>query len=159
MSVAQRMDQAVNSIVDALMSRLEDERSEGGSLEGVESLVRGDRALANVSTPSVWIWPETATAATDMGLAETWNMPVVLAALVQDVEDIERGFREATRLAGVALQLALDGNPRLDELSWVDDITSLRFEPSGPRNTNDRRTLFWADAVVNIRFRRRQPNG
>ncbi len=154
----QRMDEAINRIVDAVVDRFEAAKEEGGPLEDVKNLVRGDRTASSVEPPSLWTWPDTATAATDMGMAETWNMPLVIAALVMDVEDPEAGHAAATNLAGRALQVVLDGGSRLSELKFVDDVTSLRFEPSGPRHTNDRRTLFWADAVVNVRFRRRQPS-
>ena len=158
MSVQQRIDQAVAAIVNACVDRLSDEMEENGLLSEVNTLVKHDVSSANLTPPSMWVWPETANASTDMGLHETWNLPVVVACLVQNVNDPVEGKDKATELAGIAHQLLLDGNPRFDELKYVDDITSLRFEPSGPRQTNDRRTMFWADGVVNVRFRRRQPN-
>lgn len=159
MSGAQlRIDEVVEQVLDAIVSRIEGARA--NSLSDVKQVVRGDKTDAARDFPAVWVWSDGLNADhTTHGLAEHWTMPVTIASLVQNVNDTEQGYRQATSLAGRALQVVLTGQQdRLGELSFVNDITSTRFEPSSPRMTNDRRTLFWADAVVTVRLRRRQPS-
>ncbi len=150
------LDDALDAIVTELVSLVQAEVDRGsqGRLESVQSVVRGDRVRPLPEMPSVWVMSgDAVNDNTSQGLAEMWSFDVILAALVTG-EDPEVQYREATRLAARTRSVVLR-NRGLD-LPYVRDIVSVRMEPSGPRHT-DRKGLFWADAVVSVRFRIIEP--
>ena len=133
---------------------------EGQLLQDVDpkAIIRGDRARPTPPTPSVWLVPDIATADhTTHGLAELWNYQLIIAALVKN-DDPNEGFAEATDLAGKAVQVLL-GRRRTWTLGFVEHVTPVRFDPSSARNSDSKRSLFWADGVVNVRFTRLEPGG
>lgn len=154
MPVQQRLDEAVEAVLDAVETALQAAVTPGGLLEGAAEVVRGDRARPRPDVPAVWIFAEMATIShTTSGLAELWTLPVVLAALIVETEDPPDGYREATRWAGRALEVVLrEGTNRNLGLDFVEDVVSSRFEASSPRMRQ--KNIYWSDAVVDVRFRR-----
>ena len=149
-------------ILDAAHQRLKDAiepvNGDPGPLHDVrlESIVRGNRARPMPELPSLWVFGEAATQDhTTQGLGEQWVWPVVVAAIVKN-EMPEDGYREATDLASRAMQELLGRDRRLG-LNFVNDVTASSFEPSSAQNSDEKRSLFWADGVVQVRFRRIEP--
>lgn len=151
------IDDALDQILGKVKELLTAATEAGESLEGIK-IVRGDRARPNPGYSSVWIVPDVATVnITTHGLAELWDFPIILGAIVKNTEP-DAGYMEATALAAKAQQVLLGRNRRWG-LDFIEHVTPLRFDPSSPRTSNQKLSLFWADAVVNVRFRRLEPSG
>mgnify|MGYP001229620826 FL=1 len=148
-----RIDEAIDAVVDRAKEILVDATQANGLLAGA-TIIRGDRAKASQSgSNTVWMVPDIATIDhTTQGLAELWNLDIILGAIVKN-DNPEEGFLEATRLAAKAQQSLL-GRDRRWGLPFVEHVTATRFDPSSPRNSNAKRSLFWADSVITVRFRR-----
>ena len=147
---------ALDGILEAVRERLQAAAVPGGRLEEVKDVVRGDRARPQPRMPALWIVPEPAVVPNDTtpGLAESWQLPLRLAALVKD-DDPDEGARAAVRLAAEARSVALGGSSRRLGLPYVNDIVSTRFD-AAVRRGGQNRNLHWADATVTVRFRIRE---
>lgn len=144
-----RLDEAIGQILDSIEEALTNATEEGELLEGVQSIVRGDRARPRPLTPAVWIFAETANPDyTRTSLHEIWTLPIVLTPIIQS-EIPEEGYKEATKLAARARSVVL--NDRLLGLpDVVRDCKSGRFEPSAPWHNEGK--LYSAVAVVTVIF-------
>jgi hypothetical protein len=152
--VPMRVDEAVEAIMDRAKTLLVT-AADGGLIDGVK-IVRGDRSRPNAGVPAIWMVPDVATVDhTTHGLAELWNFPIILGAIVKDT-DPDAGYLAANNLAAKAQQVLL-GRKRRWELPFVEHVVAVRFDPTSPRTSNTKLSLFWADAVVNVRFRRLEP--
>lgn len=151
-----RLDEAIDSIMAAAKQRLERAIAPAGLLEGIEEVVRGDRARPKPLTPCIWMFAEMAQCSDrTFGLQETWELPVVLAPVVKNDEP-EEGYKQASAFAAKARSAIFTdelGQPdrTLGLRSLVQDVKSGRFEPSGPAHRDG--SLFGAAAVVMVRFR------
>jgi hypothetical protein len=145
--------EAVEAILDAMIAAVDEAREPDGPLEDIRSVVRGDRARPQPAMPAVWVVPEPASCDATTGaraaIAETWTMPVRIAALVSS-DDPEAAGREVVRIAALARRAVL-GDRRLG-LPYVNDVTSTRFD-AAVRRAERNRNLHWADATVTVRFR------
>lgn len=151
-----RVDEAIAAIMDRAKELLEEATVEGELIAGV-SIVRGDRVRSNPGDNTVWLVPDTATVdTTTHGLAEIWNLQVIIGAVVKEFDDPDLGFMNATALAAKAQQVLL-GRVRRWNLDFIDHVTPVKFDPSTPKTANDKASLFWADAVINVSFRRLEP--
>lgn len=147
------LEDAIEAILDAMVEILDDARTSGGELAEVVAVVRGDRTRPMPKMPALWLVPEPATNSdTSPGLAESWSMPVRIAALVKSDDPAEAG-RDCVKLAARARRLVL-GVRRLG-LAYVNDVTSTAFDAAA-RHGDPNRNLFWADATVTVRFRIRE---
>jgi hypothetical protein len=141
--------EAIEEILDAIVTLVEAETVDGGSLSDIEEVIRGDRHKTKPAVPAIWIFAETANIAhPPMAMAEKWTMPVILSAIVKN-DDVEEGYKEATELAAKA-RTAVLSDRTLGLRTFVQDTRSLRFEPSAPWLRQG--SLFAANAVIEVIF-------
>lgn len=150
---------AIDEALEAIMVRAKDllvaATAVGEPLEDIK-IVRGDRARPNPQHKTVWMVPDIATVdVTTMGLAELWEFQIILGAIVKNL-DPDAGYMEATALAGKAQQVLL-GRDRRWGLGFIEHVAPVRFDASSPRTSNAKASLFWADAVISVKFRRLEP--
>ena len=131
-----RLDQAINQILDAVVGAIEAEVTEGGLLEEVKTVIRGDKTDVARAQES----PRT--------LAEQWRLPVILVVTVKD-DDPEEGYRLATELTAKARSVVLRDRS-LGLRQFVQDTKSLRFEAGGPNSQQG--SLHGAAATVEVLF-------
>lgn len=144
-----RLDEALEDIIDAVVDVLQKEVKEEGDLEGVETIVRGDRTRPAPRPPTIWVRCLDAIPNHERrSYAEMWALDVLLIAVVKS-DDPEEGYRKATALAARARSVVLKDRS-LGLRGFVQDVRSGRFEPSGPDLQND--TLIAASAVVQVHF-------
>lgn len=144
-----RLDEAVAGVLDAIADVIRTEMN-GGTLDGVRSVIGGARARPMPPMPAIWIVPQPASYEQEtFGDAEGWTMPVSVAALVKS-EDPEAGARDCLRLAALARSAVLSAR-RLHLEGVVIDTVSDRFDAAA-RSSERNRNLFWADAVVRVHF-------
>ncbi|MDI6840436.1 MAG: hypothetical protein QMD71_06295 [bacterium] len=150
-----RLDQAINQILDAIVQTIEAEITEGGLLEGVKTVVRGDKTRPKPETPSVFIFTDMAQMQqSPRTLAEQWRLPVIFATTVKN-DDPEEGYRQVTELAA-KVRSAVLRNRTLGLRNFVQDTKSLRFEAGGPNHQQG--SLFGAAAVVEVLFTILEPS-
>lgn len=143
-----KLDEAIEEILDAIRDLVLLQAQDGGTLEGVASVVRGDRTRTGVLTPSVWLFAESArNEHPPRALHETWTFPVVLTSVVK-ADDTEEGYRKATRIAARARSAVLAN--RTLGLRYVQDTRSSRFDAAAPWQREG--NLFAAVAVVEVVF-------
>lgn len=144
-----RLDEAINQILDAIVGAIEAEITEGGLLEGVKTVIRGDRTRPKPDAPSVFVFSDIAqTRETPRTLAETWSMPVIMVATVRETEP-EKGYRSATELAAKVRSAVLKDRS-LGLRHFVQDVRSMRFDPGGGEYSEG--SLFGAAATVEVIF-------
>lgn len=149
MPIQMRLDEAYEQIMDAIMTALAAENITGGLLEGVNSIVRGDRARPRPTTPAIWVFAETAQPQdTPRTIAEVWELPVSLTAIYKS-DDPEVGQTESTKLAALA-RSAVIKDRQLGGLTFVQDTKSGRFEPNGPQHNEGQ--LYGSAAQIKIKF-------
>lgn len=145
------LDVSVEAIIDAVVSAIEAETDEDGTLSDVRSVVRGDRARPLPEMPSVWVVPEAASMVRATYGEETWSLPLSIAALVKGDTPAEAG-RDAQRIAALARSAALRAKDAADDGgAQVTDIISTSFDATA-RSSERNRTLFWVEAVVTVLF-------
>ena len=144
-----RLDEALNGILEASADLLREAAVVKGLLEGVTTVVRGDRARPTPRPPSIWIYPEGATPNhRAMSIREEWDLSLILVAQVQN-DNPDEGYQQVTALAAKARSVMLrDRTLGMPEL--VRDVKSGRFEPSGPWHREG--NMFGAGAVVVVTF-------
>ena len=144
-----RLDQAINLILDAIVGAIEAEVTEGGLLEEVKTVIRGDKTRPKPEPPSVFVFTDVARAeASPRTLAEQWRLPVILVVTVKD-DDPEGGYRLATELTAKARSVVLRDRS-LGLRRFVQDTKSLRFEAGGPNSQQG--SLHGAAATVEVLF-------
>lgn len=149
---------AVEGVLDAIVAAITAETEPDLTLDGIRSVVRGDRARPMPMLPAVWVVPEPARttssatrsnrAAGSPAISEVWEMPVRIAALVAS-DDAEQGARDAVRYAALARKAALSAR-RLG-LEYVNDVSSTTFDAADRRSATNR-NLHTADATVSVTF-------
>jgi len=140
---------AIKDILDSIKSILESATEEGELLEGVKEVVRGDRVRPRPEPPTIWIFTDEAVAIhPPMSLAEKWSLPIVLSA-VYKTDDPDTGYMEATSLAAKARSVILKDRT-LGLRNFIQDVQSVRFDPSGPHFNEGQ--LYGAAATVNVIF-------
>jgi hypothetical protein len=146
--------ESLDGILGAIATALDAAAVTDGSLAEVRQIVRGDRARPQPKMPALWVVPDEARSDdTSLGLAEVWEMPVHLIALVKD-DDPEAGKQLAIGIAARARTVVLRQRrlrPPLT-LGYVNDIVSTAFDPGANRGPQNR-VLAWADATVTVRWR------
>lgn len=146
------LSDSVEAILDAILAAIQAEVDDVGSplnLEGVASVVRGDRARPMPDLPSVWVVPQPATFEQQTYDEEAWSMPVSIAALVKD-DDPAPGGMKAQRVAALARSAALAARDGIVGAE-VTDIRSESFDPTA-RSSERNRTLYWTDATIRVTF-------
>lgn len=143
------LDEAIEAIINSIVASLEGATAPGGLLEGVESVVRGDRSRPRPPVPSLWVFAETANPQHNpRAIAETWHLPIVITPIVK-ADEPEDGYKLATELAAKARSVILKDRS-LGLREYVQDTRSARFESSAPWHRRD--TLYSAVAAVEVRF-------
>lgn len=146
------LDECFEDIVDKVIELLELEIVQGGELENVKSVVRGDRARNRPDLPCLWVFPQQARAEIDTGLTEKWFLPLVFISIVKN-HDVELGYREANKIALKARKIIIK-NKTLGLRDFVRHTRSTQFQPSG--QWQDDKTLFSSGATVEVEFRIRE---
>jgi hypothetical protein len=144
------LHEAVEQILDAVCAAV----ASDPALSEIEEVIRGERARPMPRLPAIWVVPEPATQDGEtFGAQESWTMPITLAAVV-GAEDPEQGARDAARLAARA-RAAVLRSPAL-ELDWITWVRSVRVDLAA-RSAERNRTVYWADATVEVRFTTEEP--
>lgn len=138
------LSDSVEDILDAIVLAVQE-----SSIEGVKSVVRGDRSRPMPELPSVWVVPQPAQFAQAEYDSETWTMPVTLAALVKGDDPVVAG-KLSQRISADARAAALSSQSGMNEAD-VTDIVSDTFDPTA-RSSERNRTLFWTEATVRVIF-------
>lgn len=145
-----RLDEALDAVLDAIKDLLTDAIAEDHLLEGVESIVIGERSRPRPDMPAIWVLAGLAqNQHTTAGLRETWLLPIDLVSVVQGDEP-EDARRLAGRLAARARTVVMSSSRRLG-LEYVNDIVSTSFEPASEHEI-DNRTIYSAAATVTARI-------
>jgi len=141
---------AIEGVLDGIISLLSAQKTPTGRLPGVSQIVRGDRARPNPIIPAIWVYPDAMTPSNaNVTLQEQWVMPILLVSVIKNANP-ELGYKEATSLAATARSIILKDRT-LGSRPYVQDTESGRFEPSGPWYRDGQ--LFSAVAVVEVTFR------
>jgi len=145
------LDEAIDEIMEHIRQTIEDytKPDENGDiyLEGVEAVVRGDRDRPRPKTPCIWVFPNPAECTHQpRTLAETWNFPITIAAIVKDNDPLA-GKKMSNKLAARARSVVIKDRG-LGKRKYVQDTRSSRFEPSGPWHSEG--SMFAAVAVIEV---------
>ena len=144
-----KLHEALEEILDNIVSLLEDENGKAKELGLKVQIVRGDRSRPAPRPPTVWVRGMPAVPDhTQRTYAEKWTLPILLLGMIQNT-DPEKGYKEATELAARARSIVL-GDRTLNNRAFVQDVRSGRFEMSGPATQRD--DLFAATAMVDVVF-------
>lgn len=143
------LDATVEAVLDSVIEAIRAETDETGSLAGVKSVVRGDRARPMPDLPSVWVVPQNADFRQETYGEETWEMPISIAALVKSDQPAE-GAKLSQRLTARARAAAIKVRRDVDGAA-ITDITSSTFDPTA-RSSERNRTLFWTEATITVIF-------
>lgn len=144
-----RLDVAFAAIVSAAAGMCEAARAEDGLLEGISSVVTGDRARARPVSPYLWVAIGAATATNTRTLHETWNVSLMLNAFVSS-DNPEDGWMDAFVWAAKASSVVLAD--RSLNLDYVSDVRRVALEPLGHLKESKRFGAFARlDVTANIR--------
>lgn len=144
-----RLDEAVNMILDSIVSIIESETDKGGLLKEIKTVVRGDKTRPKPQTPSVFIFTDIARASHETRtLAEQWRLPIIFVVTVKD-DDPEKGYKKCTELTAKVRSAVLQDRS-LGLRNFVQDTRSVSFEAGGPNNQKG--SLFGAAATVEVLF-------
>ena len=139
---------SIEAILDGFVEAITLETGEGGSIQEVETVVRGERARPLPKMPAVWVVPQPARFVLETyGEEEAWSMLVSIAALVKS-DDPDMGGRKAQQIAARARAAALEFSA---EGVAITDVLSETFDPTA-RSSERNRTLFWCEATVRVTF-------
>jgi len=141
---------SIEAILDGLVSAIQAQVNAPATplgQQGILAVVRGDRARPMPALPSIWVVPQIAMFSQHEFDAETWAMPVSLAALVKS-DDPAAGGTSAQTIAALARTAALTARPSGAE---IIDIRSQSYDPTA-RSSERNRTLFWTDAIILVTF-------
>lgn len=147
MPIQVQLEDAFEQILDAAEALLKAEVAPGKALADINEVVRGDRDISP-KIPALWIYSEPVTNQHRHANYETWTMPLVLAATVEDNEPT-KGYRRAAKIAAGARRVLIKDR-HLGLGGFVQDAQSARFEASQPWSR--RGNLYDAVAVVNVIF-------
>jgi len=144
-----KLDEALDGIMTGIVDLITNATGEEGALQGVETVVRGDRSRPAPVTPAVWVRGMTASCDhTQRSYAEKWVIDVLILGIVKNDEP-EQGYKKATELAAKARSEVLKDRC-LGNRKYVQDVRSGNFEMGGPDLQNE--TLFAATAIVQVHF-------
>lgn len=145
-----KLDEAIEGILDGVIDALEAARAEDGELEGmVNTVVRGDKSRPAPIPPTIWVrgMPMTCDHS-QRSYAEKWTFDILILGIVKN-NDPEQAYREANELTAKARSVVLKDRS-LGKRKYVQDVRSLRFEPSGPETGNE--SLSAAAATIQVHF-------
>lgn len=146
-----RLDESIEDVIDTVVAAVLAKTAVNESLDGVKSVVRGDRARPMPELPAVWIVPQPARMIRETYEDETWSLPLSLAALVKGDTPADAG-RESQRITALARSAALQAKAAAEAAgAAVTDIVSTSFDPTA-RSSERNRNLFWTEAVVTVTF-------
>jgi len=135
--------------MDGIMDRLKPAIGAGNALEGVKTLIRGDRSRPAPTTPAIWVRSLTASCdQSQRSYTEKWTLNVLVLAIVKN-NDPEKGYMEATTLAARARSEILKDRT-LGKRAYIQDVRSGNFEMGGPNLQNE--SLFAATATIEVHF-------
>lgn len=142
-----RFDEAYEEILYAYNKILTEATEQGGLLEGVKSIIRGDRSRPTPKAPAIWIFPQTSVQNQTMSIKEDWDLPIQLIAIVKNTDPV-LGYYESFKLASKARSVILQ-NRKLG-LKFVSDTISKSFSPTDA--PNNRKNLYAHYSLLNTRF-------
>lgn len=141
--------EAYSEIIDKVIELLNAECVENGQLEGINRVIRGDKARGVIRPPVIWVYQESMSSTSMSFKKEEWILPLVLVVVHQN-NDPEQGHIEATNLIDKVRSIIMKSN-KLGGLPYIYDIKSGSFEPSHPMPANEK-GLFGAGTTLNIHF-------
>ena len=144
---------AMGEIMDGIVSALAEQNTTTGILADVKVIARGDRQEPRPENPAIWIFARQANPGErtiGSNFTEMFEMPVVLAAMVQDDDDDCSGYDAATDLAARARGVVLTSAPKRFGLDYVTRVISGAFEPSAPWHKAG--PLFRSFAEIRVQF-------
>lgn len=147
------LDEAVEGILDGCKSVLEKEIAEDGDLEdfGIEGVIVGDSARPAPRPPALWVRMLQATCDhSQRSYAEKWVVDVLIIAIIRD-NDPATGYRTVNKLASRARSVLLKDRS-LGNRKYVQDVRSLRYDPSGPVLPGTNESLHAASATIQVHF-------
>ncbi|AIF45645.1 hypothetical protein [Virgibacillus sp. SK37] len=147
--MSKTIGEAYNEIINKVIEILNAERVEGGKLEGVKRIIRGDRTKGVIKPPVIWVYQDQITSEEITSRKERKTLPLILVAVYQS-NDPEKGHINSTDLVDKALNIVLKDR-QLGGFSYIYDIKSGPFEPSSPLFA-DESGVYGAGATVNILF-------
>ena len=149
---------ALDTVLDTLLQVLVAEQTKDPKvptdtdvLKDVKLIARGDRQDPRPITPAIWLFCKAAHPVEGLGnLHETWELPVMLACMVENEND-DAGYQAATDLAARARGVVLNATRTIQTTaSYVSSIKSGSFEPSAPWHKYGQ--LFRAYAEIRVLF-------
>lgn len=144
-----RLDEALEGIMEGIGGTLDQNRGPGNDLEGVKTLVIGDRSRPAPTTPAIWVRGLTASCDhSQRSYAEKWQVNILVLAIIKNANP-EDGYREATALAAKARSVILKDRT-LGNRKYIQDVRSGNFEMGGPNMQNE--SLFAATATIQVHF-------
>ena len=149
---------ALDTVMDTLLQVLVAEQTKDPKvptdtdvLNDVKLIARGDRLDPRPTTPAIWLFCKAAHPVDGLGnLHETWELPVMLACMVENEND-DAGYQAATDLAARARGVILNAKDTVRAAApYVSSIKSGSFEPSAPWHKYGQ--LFRAYAEIRVLF-------
>lgn len=145
------LGEAYEAIIEEISSILSDAATEGGHLDGVETVTYGRSHRGQPKFPALWVIGGTATAANERALHETWTLQVGLIAICKGTTDLDLLSVQAGKYAANARSVLLENRRLLTtKLPYVRTVNSLRFDPHAEREED--RALVAAEATVAVEF-------
>lgn len=150
MNIAEAMERTMEEAVKVLI----EESYPGGRLEGVRSIVRGDRHRGAPDLPAIYIFPTTAVPShTEASIAETWTLGLTVVPVLAS-DDPEQASLQATLLAARAGGSLISGAMLRSIRDFAQDVRSSMFEPSGPRPVE--KNLYGASYMIEVIVRTKE---
>lgn len=141
---------SIEGILGAIVSALEAASVIDGPLDGIKTVVRGERARPQPAMPAVWVVPEQASFRQESYGTETWALPVILAALVKGTNP-DTTAQLSQVFAAKARGVALAARPTSETGIAVTDVISQTFDPQA-HSSESNRSLFWTEATILVTF-------
>ena len=132
------LDVAFEGIIDAYYTALKTATTTleetPAPLQGVKTVVRGDRKRGKIQEPALWIFPQTSINNQSNSIREDWTLPVQIIAVTKHKDPI-LGYYSAFRLASKARSTIL--KDRKLGLEYVIDTISQEFKATEAPNTRN----------------------
>ena len=130
--------EAIDEILNAIQTKLENATQDGELLQDVKTIVRGDRTSAKPVTPAIWIFSGMATVleGSQHTIVERWELPIQIISVAYQTNS-EQGYKEANDIASRAKRILIaDRTLGFGHGTFIADIRSKSFDSSNPAFVN-----------------------